>query len=75
MLLDQSTVRLGTASRALAEPPSTARRPRLRAGRAAWAGRYSRALTGFEVVAAAVAAGTVLGAHPQASSTSALQAA
>jgi exopolysaccharide biosynthesis polyprenyl glycosylphosphotransferase len=41
-------------------------------GGAAWAGRYSRALTGFEVVAAAVAAGTVLGAHPQASSTSTL---
>ncbi len=72
MLLDQSTVRLGTASRASVAPPTTLRRARLRRGGAAWAGRYSRALTGFEVVAAAVAAGTVLGAHPQASPTSAL---
>jgi len=72
VLLDQSTVRLGTASRASVAPPSTPRRARLRRGGAAWAGRYSRALTGFEVVAAAVAAGTVLGAHPQVSSTSAL---
>ena len=72
MLLDQSTVRLGTASRASDAPPSTSRRARLRRGGAAWAGRYSRALTGFEVVAAAVAAGTVLGAHPQAPPTSAL---
>jgi exopolysaccharide biosynthesis polyprenyl glycosylphosphotransferase len=72
VLLDQSTVRLGTASRASVAPPSSSRRARLRRGGAAWAGRYSRALTGFEVVAAAVAAGTVLGAHPQASSASAL---
>jgi exopolysaccharide biosynthesis polyprenyl glycosylphosphotransferase len=72
VLLDQSTVRLGTASRALAEPPSTLRRPRLWRGGAAWAGRYSRALTGFEVVAAAVAAWTVLGAHPDASPTTSL---
>jgi hypothetical protein len=72
VLLDQSTVRLGTASRASVAPPSSSRRARLRRGGAAWAGRYSRALTGFEVVAAAVAAGTVLGAHPQASSTSTL---
>jgi exopolysaccharide biosynthesis polyprenyl glycosylphosphotransferase len=72
VLLDQSTIRLGTASRASVAPPSSSRRARLRRGGAAWAGRYSRALTGFEVVAAAVAAGTVLGAHPQASSTSAL---
>ncbi|SDX96733.1 exopolysaccharide biosynthesis polyprenyl glycosylphosphotransferase [Geodermatophilus africanus] len=72
MLLDQSTIRLGTASRAALAPPSSSRRARLRRGGAVWAGRYSRALTGFEVAAAAVAASTVLGAHPQASSTSAL---
>ena len=48
MLLDHSTIRLGTASRALQEPQSTARRPRLRAGLAPWAGRYSRVLTAFE---------------------------
>jgi len=72
VLLDQSTVRLGTASRALAEPPSTLRRPRLWRGAAAWAGRYSRALTVFEVVAAAVAAWTVLGSHPDASPATSL---
>ena len=72
MLLDQSTVRLGTASRALAEPPSTLRRPRLWRGAAAWAGRYSRALTVFEVGAAAVAAWTVLGSHPDASPATSL---
>ena len=72
MLLDHSTVRLGTASRALATPPSTARRPRLRAGRAPWAGRYSRALTAFEVVAAAMAGMVVLGSRPDASPTTAL---
>src|SRR5918995_4998926 len=72
VLIDHSTVRLGTTSRAPTELPSTARRPRLRAGRAPWAGRYSRALTAFEVVAAAVAAWTVLGAHPDASPTTSL---
>jgi exopolysaccharide biosynthesis polyprenyl glycosylphosphotransferase len=72
VLLDHSAVRLGTASRALAHPPSTALRPRLRAGRAAWAGRYSRALTAFEVVAAAVAGACVLGTHPDAAPTTSL---
>ena len=72
MLLDQSTVRLGTASRALAEPSSTLRRARLWRGDAAWVGRYSRALTVFEVVAAAVAAWTVLGSHPDASPATSL---
>ena len=72
MLLDQSTVRLGTASRALAGASSTVRRPRPRAGRAAWAGRYSRGLTAFEVMAAAAAGLSVLGTHPDASSTTSL---
>jgi exopolysaccharide biosynthesis polyprenyl glycosylphosphotransferase len=72
VLLDHSTVRLGTASRALAQPPSTARRPRLRAGREHWAGRYSRALTVVEVVVAAVAGAAVLGTHPGVSPTTSL---
>jgi FlaA1/EpsC-like NDP-sugar epimerase len=72
VLIDHSTVRLGTTSRAPTELPSTARRPRLRAGRAPWAGRYSRALTAFEVVAAAVAGSSVLGTHPDASPTTSL---
>ncbi len=72
MLLDHSAVHLGTASRALAHPPSTSLRPRLRAGGAAWAGRYSRTLTAFEVVAAAVAGACVLGTHPDASPTTSL---
>ncbi|MGR6967525.1 sugar transferase [Geodermatophilus sp. URMC 61] len=72
MLLDHSAVRLGTASRAVAAPPSTARRPRLQAGRTPWAGRYSRALTAFEAVAAAVAGVCVLGTHPGASPTTSL---
>jgi exopolysaccharide biosynthesis polyprenyl glycosylphosphotransferase len=72
VLLDHSTVRLGTASRAVAEPLSTARRPRPWATRAAWVGRYSRALTAVEVVAAAVAGVSVLGTHPDASPTTAL---
>ena len=72
MLLDHSTVRLGTASRALAETSAAPRRPRLRAGRAPWAGRYSRALTGFELGAAAVAAVSVLGTHPDASPSTSL---
>ncbi|WP_245821175.1 sugar transferase [Geodermatophilus pulveris] len=42
------------------------RRPRPRAGQAPWAGRYSGALTAFESTAAAVAAGLVLGTHPDA---------
>ncbi|SET45944.1 exopolysaccharide biosynthesis polyprenyl glycosylphosphotransferase [Geodermatophilus poikilotrophus] len=72
MLLDHSAVRLGTASRTLADPPSTVLRPRPRAGRAPWAGRYSRVLTAFEVVAAAVAGACVLGTHPGASPTTSL---
>ena len=66
MLLDHSTVRLGTASRTLAETPAVPRRLRLRAGRAPRAGRYSRALTGLELAAAAVAALPVLGRYPAA---------
>ncbi len=72
MLLDQSTVRLGTASRASVAPPTTLGRARLRRGGAVWAGRYSRALTGFEVAAAAVAGVSVLGARPDASPTTPL---
>ncbi|SHN70805.1 exopolysaccharide biosynthesis polyprenyl glycosylphosphotransferase [Geodermatophilus obscurus] len=72
MLLDQSTIRLGTASRALAEPPAALRRPRLRRGGVAWAGRYSRVLTALEVAAAAVAGACVLGTHPDASPTTSL---
>jgi exopolysaccharide biosynthesis polyprenyl glycosylphosphotransferase len=72
VLLDHSTVRLGTVSRVLAPPPSTAPPLRPSAGGAAWAGRYSRALTAFEVVAAAVAAVSVLGSRPDASPNTSL---
>ncbi|WNV76395.1 sugar transferase [Geodermatophilus sp. DSM 44513] len=67
VLLDHSTARLGTASRALRGTPSVQRRPRPRAGRAPWVARYSRTLTGFELTAATVAAVAVLGTHPGAS--------
>ena len=58
MLLDHSTVRLGTAQPApttTAAAPGTGRRARMRPGAAAWVRRYSLVLTVFEVLAAAAA--------------------
>ncbi|WP_245177173.1 sugar transferase [Geodermatophilus sp. DF01-2] len=81
MLLDHSTVRPGTASCPPATTASTgataasaapASRPRLQAGAAPWVDRYSLALTGSEVLAAAGAGAAVLAGHPDASPTTSL---
>jgi exopolysaccharide biosynthesis polyprenyl glycosylphosphotransferase len=63
VLLDHTRIRLGTAIR---PPEADAVRVRPRPGPPAWAGRYSLALTVFEVAAAAVAATAVLVTRPSA---------
>ncbi|MBB3083227.1 sugar transferase [Geodermatophilus sabuli] len=62
MLLDHSSVRLGTASRPSVADAVVEVRPRL--GRPTWARRYSFALRCSEIVAAAVAAAAVLAVRP-----------
>lgn len=75
MLLDHSTVRLGTAQPApttTAAAPGTGRRARMRPGAAAWVRRYSLVLTVFEVLAAAAAGAAVLVTDPGATPTTSL---
>jgi exopolysaccharide biosynthesis polyprenyl glycosylphosphotransferase len=73
VLLDHTRLGLGTASRApVSGPAPVTTRLRPRAGAPVWVARYSRALTAFEVLAAAVAGVAVLATHPGVTTTSAL---